>query len=807
MAVVSVAFDGTRMSQAETISDGGNWYIWGTTSKPTVEVDFVYQLGSGSAAISRKISSGQGGVEFNATTQVDYTSATAVRAVLALINTTTYGLINTSVHKGAEYGIGSDGSNYYGYYLYGSFNGYPPKGGWQIILIDPNEQEYWDITNGTPALTVVDWYGWWNDITGSVKAENVVHDAICYLAKEQGLTLTRGDSTDPDGVFQDFVDYDEGTTGNRYGVVVTAEGVLNVTGWLTIGDSTGTNATVFNDTGKVVVFRNALVSAGFSGLKLYQGNSSDDIDIVDTFIQSTGRGWAKNLFDTTSDVDGTNDVITQTWAHWQDLDYVTYSKEGGTANMGLTDATDYWVAWDSTNSGWAFYTTRANAAADTSRVSLTSTGAETHSFDKVNDTRADLTVSGTSGLGADLTGCTIDNLRNITLTSVGTLDTCKITNCEQITQASGTVSDCTISLATTDDGEAFVVSNAVLNLISGNDFTFTNGHAIEYNGSAGSFSFTGNDFNGYGADGSTDAALYNNITPTTLTSYDGATNQDTTVQVYSGSTTQVAQTFTTGASPGTLSALSFYIRKNASPTGTVQAHLYATSGGAPTGTALASSETYDIADLTTSYADIDFPIQGGYALSGTTTYAFAVEYTGGDSTNRLEVGVDNSTPGHSGTGYSYSGTWSSQTWDACFYAYTAGALIINQSGGSGLTVRNATGTSTQVNNAVTIRVEVADEAGDPIENAQTSLHALETVGTITEGDEIMNKDTNASGVAEDTGFNYEGAFDPSGLDVVCDVRKSSSGTTRYFAFSQDVTIDSDGLLVFVTLIEDPIASS
>ena len=194
MAAVTVSFDGTRMSEAESITDGGNWYIWGTTSKPTVEVDFVYQLGASSAAISRKVSSSTGGVEYNATTAVDYTSATAVRAVLALINVTTYGLIDTTVHKGTEYGVGSDGSNYYGYYLYGSFNDYPPKGGWQIVMIDPNEQEYWDTTVGTPSLTAVDWYGWWADITGAVKAENIVHDAICYLAKQQGLTLTRGEA-------------------------------------------------------------------------------------------------------------------------------------------------------------------------------------------------------------------------------------------------------------------------------------------------------------------------------------------------------------------------------------------------------------------------------------------------------------------------------------------------------------------------------------------------------------------------------------------------------------------------------------
>jgi hypothetical protein len=794
MAAVTVAFDGTRMSQAETITDGGNWYIWGTTSKPSVEVDFVYQLGSGSAAISRKVSAATGGVEFNATTAVDYTSATAVRSVLALINTTTYGLINTGVHKGVEYGIGSDGSNYNGYYLYGSFNGYPPKGGWQILLLDPNEAEYKDIVNGTPVLTAVDWYGWWNDITGSVKAENVVHDALCYLAKEEGLTLTRGDSTDPDGVFQDFVDYDEGTVANRYGVVVTDEGVLIVTGWLTIGDSAGTNPTVFNDTGKVVIFRNGLVSPGFFGLKLYQGNSSDDIDIVDCFIQSVGRGFAKDLFDSTSDVDGTNNVVTQTYAHWQDLDYFLYSREGGSANMGLTDATNYWVRWDSTNSGWAFYTSRANAAADTSRVSLTSTGAETHSFSKVNDTRADLTVSGTSGLGADLTGCTIDNLRNITLTSVAALDACKITNCELITQAGGTISDCTISLATTDDGEAFIVSNGSLNLISGCDFTFSQGHAIQVT-AAGTWAFTNNSVSGYGANETTSAFIWNDATPTTLTSY-SESNQDTTVQLYSGANTAIAQTFTTGASPGTLSALRFYIRKVGSPTGNVVAHLYATSGGAPTGAALASSENVDITGIGTSYALEVFPIlqdsQAGYALSGTTTYAWVLEYSGGDSSNRLEVGVDNSAPGHSGTGYLYTGSWASQTWDVCHYAYTGGAVTLNRSGGSGsVTYRNTLGNATKVVSAVTLKLTVKEPDGTAIVGAKAAIFVDDPDPA--NQTELMNEDTIAGGIAQES-YNYNGD-----VAIFWRVRDATGGNRSNRGGG---TITSTGFTAEVTLTED-----
>jgi hypothetical protein len=114
----------------------------------------------------------------------------------------------------------------------------------------------------------------------------------------------------------------------------------------------------------------------------------------------------------------------------------------------------------------------------------------------VIDTRADITVSGTAGLGAELNGCTIDNFRNITLTSKGTLDGCKITSTEAITQGSGTITNIITSGATTELGEAFVTSSG-LSGITYNDFTHSRGHAIERTMTTGE-TLNGNSFTGYG---------------------------------------------------------------------------------------------------------------------------------------------------------------------------------------------------------------------------------------------------------------------------------------------------------------------
>ena len=55
-----------------------------------------------------------------------------------------------------------------------------------------------------------------------------------------------------------MTDWDEGATatdGGRYGVISTTEGVLVVTGVLTIGSATETD---FDDSGQVIVFPDAV---------------------------------------------------------------------------------------------------------------------------------------------------------------------------------------------------------------------------------------------------------------------------------------------------------------------------------------------------------------------------------------------------------------------------------------------------------------------------------------------------------------------------------------------------------------------
>jgi hypothetical protein len=98
---------------------------------------------------------------------------------------------------------------------------------------------------------------------------------------------------------------------------------------------------------------------------------------------------------------------------------------------------------------------------------------------------------------------------------------------------------------------------------------------------------------------------------------------------------------------------------------------------------------------------------------------------------------------------------------------------------------------TVIQGSVTVKITVSDAAGDPIETAQTSVY-------LTSNDsEILNDDTNASGVLEGS---YAGST-PAACYIR--VRKSSTGDTKYIPFSASGTIQSStGINLAVTLIED-----
>jgi len=132
-------------------------------------------------------------------------------------------------------------------------------------------------------------------------------------------------------------------------------------------------------------------------------------------------------------------------------------------------------------------------------------------------------------------------------------------------------------------------------------------------------------------------------------------------------------------------------------------------------------------------SDSSFTFSAGHAITITTpgTYTFT---------------------GNKFTGYGAGGTNS-----AAIYNNSGGAVTLNITGGGDTpTIRNGTGASTTVVNAVAVRVTSRDATTTtPLENARVYLTAA-AGGPATVGDVILSGLTNASGIVENTGFAFLG---------------------------------------------------
>ena len=68
MAVATVSWQGTRVSNADTLAAGGTWTGVGSGISATVETEFFYQ---GAACISCKIKTAEASIYLTPTTTVD----------------------------------------------------------------------------------------------------------------------------------------------------------------------------------------------------------------------------------------------------------------------------------------------------------------------------------------------------------------------------------------------------------------------------------------------------------------------------------------------------------------------------------------------------------------------------------------------------------------------------------------------------------------------------------------------------------------------------------------------------------------
>ena len=187
-------------------------------------------------------------------------------------------------------------------------------------------------------------------------------------------------------------------------------------------------------------------------------------------------------------------------------------------------------------------------------------------------------------------------------------------------------------------------------------------------------------------------------------------------------------------------------------------------------------------ELTTNHFIID-ATNGGHA----------VELTGAAGTYTWNNTLSGYDTGSSGTNVGVEG--GSITGDEAIHVTaTTGTITINVSAGATVPSVSSAGAQVDVSASVDVTITVKDKADDSaISGAQTSVFLRDSPYT-----QIMNEDTNASGIATES---YSGS---TPVDVVIKVRKSDDlDDPRYFGYSKVDTISTSGLTLGVSLEQNP----
>jgi len=146
---------------------------------------------------------------------------------------------------------------------------------------------------------------------------------------------------------------------------------------------------------------------------------------------------------------------------------------------------------------------------------------------------------------------------------------------------------------------------------------------------------------------------------------------------FSAVTTRLGQSFI--ADGTTLDSATLMLSKIGLPTGNLDYSIYAHAGtygssGIPTGTPLATSNTIDVATLTTTPTLVSLGFTGinKIVLASSTNYFLVATHVGADASNAPYIGIDDTSPTHGGNVASWNTpTWSAiSTWDFPFYVYS-----------------------------------------------------------------------------------------------------------------------------------------
>lgn len=265
----------TNVTLAET-ADAANWDdIGGGPGSGQVDGSVI----QGSESRGRRIDNNVRGFSYDTTATVDISGGGV--HVGFWVQVTQPNLINAN---GIELILGDAATpksgNWSGWFF--DETSYPPATSWLRVWVDPTATA--DTSGGTLGLGSVRQFGAEFDI-GDVggTSESCLLDRIDYTAG--GLLIDAGTGGSP-ATFDDGLSADEGTSGNRYGVLESRAGTIFCNARITIGSAT---ATVFTDSGFDLKFSNQeLAASTFMGLTVDLQNAGTAVTLSDGSIKSGG---------------------------------------------------------------------------------------------------------------------------------------------------------------------------------------------------------------------------------------------------------------------------------------------------------------------------------------------------------------------------------------------------------------------------------------------------------------------------------------------------------------------------------------
>lgn len=134
-----------------------------------------------------------------------------------------------------------------------------------------------------------------------------------------------------------------------------------------------------------------------------------------------------------------------------------------------------------------------------------------------------------------------------------------------------------------------------------------------------------------------------------------------------------AQSFANGANAQYLTRVRLRMKKTGSPTGNLTANLYAHSGtfgtsSIPTGAALATSVSFDVSKLTTSYLEYEIAFLTQYEMAASTNYVIAFEHAVVDGSNYVQIQGLAGSGTHAGNrSQNVASTWTATSGDDLYF--------------------------------------------------------------------------------------------------------------------------------------------